>query len=232
MTVVGAVSNNLLRMSDDWRLRVDLNDERSARELIDRLENFDREHDLSTSFADRVAVSRDGSEVFCYADTRDQIDAAAKAIRSLADEHDWQLTTELRRWHPTAEEWEDPDAALPDSQAAVAAEHGELIESEREESKKQGFPEYEVRVQCPSQRDAEQLADRLRGEGVPSAQRWQFVVLGATDEDAANALAERVRAEAPAGSTVTAQGSEQEAVEEAPYATPFSPFAVFGGLGG
>jgi hypothetical protein len=219
-------------MSDDWRLRVEMNDDRSAHQLTDRLANFDREHDLSTSFADRVAVSRDDSEVFCYADTRDQIDAAEKAIRALAEEHHWQLTTELQRWHSAAEEWEDPDAALPDSDASLAAEHAELIENERDESKAQGYPEYEVRVQCPSQRDAEQLADRLRAEGIPSAQRWQFVVLGAPDEDSAKALAERVRGEAPAGSTVTAQGSEQEAVDEAPYATPFSPFAVFGGLGG
>ncbi len=163
---------SLVAMSDDWRLRVEMGDDRSAHQLTDRLANFDREHDLSTSFADRVAVSRDGSEVFCYADTRDQIDATEKAIRALAEEHHWQLTTELQRWHAAAEEWEDPDAALPDSDASLAAEHAELIENEREESKAQGYPEYEVRVQCPSQRDAEQLADsdfRPRGSQAPSA---------------------------------------------------------------
>lgn len=219
-------------MSEDWRLRVDLGEDASARSLTDHLQNFDREHDLSTSFADRVAVSRDGSTVFCYADTRDQIEAAEKAIRSVADEHHWQLTSELRRWHPTAEEWEDPDKALPDTEAAVAGERAELMESEREESRAHAYPEYEVRVQCPSQRDAELLAARLRDEGIPSAQRWQFVVLGAADEDSAATLAERVRREAPEGSTVTAEGSEQQAIDEAPFATPFSPFAVFGGLGG
>jgi 3-oxoacyl-(acyl-carrier-protein) synthase len=58
------------------------------------------------------------------------------------------------------------------------------------------------------------------------------VVVAASDEDTAKALAERIRAEAPPGSTVTAEASVAEAVAEAPLATPFSPFAVFGGLGG
>jgi hypothetical protein len=219
-------------MSDDWRLHVVLSDDARARELTDRLASFDQEHDLSTSFSDRVAVSRDGREVFLYADTRDQIDAAEKAIESLAAEHQWQLTRELRHWHPTAEEWEDPNEALPDTDAAIASERAELMESERQESQAQGYPDYEVRVRCPTRGDAEQLAQRLRDEGIPSAQRWHFVVLGAPDEDSAQVLAARVRREAPAGSTVSAEGSEQQAIREAPLATPFSPFAVFGGLAG
>jgi hypothetical protein len=225
-------SITLIAMSDDWRLRVVLNEDASARELTDRLETFDQEHDLSTSFSDRVAVSRDGPEVFLYADTRDQMEAAEKAIQSLAAEHQWQLTRELRHWHPTAEEWEDPNEALPHTAAAIASERAKLMESERQESRVQGYPEYEVRVRCPSRRDAEQLAQRLRDEGIPCAQRWQFVVLGAPDEDSAELLADRVRREAPAGSTVTAEGSEQQAIGDAPLATPFSPFAVFGGFSG
>jgi hypothetical protein len=58
-------------------------------------------------------------------------------------------------------------------------------------------------------------------------------VLGAPDEDSANALAERIRNEAPPGSVVTAEAGIEEVASEAPLATPFNnPFAVFGGLGG
>jgi hypothetical protein len=106
------------------------------------------------------------------------------------------------------------------------------MDTEREESRAQGFPEFEVRVKCPSHHDARRLAKRLASEGIPSVHRWEFVVLGAADEDTANALAERVRGEAPPGSVVTAEGSVSEVSSEAPYATPYSPFAVFGGLGG
>jgi hypothetical protein len=221
-------------MSDDWRLRVTLSQEGQARELAQRLAAFDSGHELKTSFGDRVVVSRDGAEVFCYADAREQAEAAERAIQSLAAERHWQLTAELRRWHPVAEEWEDPDRPLPQSEAEQVAEHAELVEHEREESLHQGFPDFEIRVRCPTRHDAHRLAERLSGEGVPNVHRWHFVVIGAPDEDSANALAQRIRAEAPAGSQVTAETSVQEITAEAPeIPTPYNnPFAVFGGLGG
>jgi len=192
-------------MSDDWRLRVVLKDDGEARELAERLAKFDSEHDLKESFHDRVVVSRDDAEVFLYADSRQQLDAAGRAVQSLARDRGWQPTTELRRWHPTAEEWEDPDQPLPRSEAELAAEREEAMRTEREESRAQGFPDFEVRVRCRSRHDAGQLAERLRAEGIASVHRWEFVVLGAPDEDSAEALAERIRREAPSGSVVTAE---------------------------
>jgi hypothetical protein len=220
-------------MNDDWRLRVDLQDEGRASELSSRLPAAELQHDLKSTFRDRVIVSRDGGEVFCYAATREQAEAARRAISGLADTHGWHLDTELKHWHPTAEEWEDPDAALPQTEQQRGAERRELMQDEDRESQEQGFPDFEVRVKCPTHRDARHLAERLEEEGIPTVRRWQFVVLGAPDEDSANALAERVRREAPANSTVTAEGSAQKVAAEAPGATPFrSPFAVFGGLAG
>jgi hypothetical protein len=219
-------------MSDDWRLRVEFDEEAHAAELAQRLSKFDLPHELETSFGDRVVVSRDGSEVFCYADTRGQAEAAERAIRSLAAERQWPLKAELRRWHTAAESWEDPDKPLPETEAELAAERAELMRAEREESLAQGFPEFEVRVSCGSRHDAEQLAERLRGEGIRCVQRWEFVVIAAPDEDTANALADRVRSEAPPDSSVTAEASVSQAVAGAPLATPFHPFSVFGGLGG
>jgi hypothetical protein len=178
-----------------------------------------------------VIVSRDGGEVFCYAASREQAEAARQAISGLADEHGWHVDTDLKQWRPTAEEWEDPDAPRPQTEQQRAAERQELMQEEDQESEKQGFPDFEVRVKCKTHHDARHLAERLQGEGIPTVHRWQFVVLGAPDEDSANALAERVRREAPVGAIVTAEGSVQKVAAEAPGATPFSsPFAVFGGL--
>lgn len=221
-------------MSDDWRLRVSLADDGQARELADRLAAFNSSHEMGNSFGERVVVSRDGAEVFCYSDTREQAQAAERAIQSVAAEHHWQLTTEFRRWHPVAEEWEDPDQPLPETDAQRAGEHAETVARERMESLSQGFPDFEVRVKCASRHDAHRLAERLSGEGIPNVHRWHFVVIGATDEDSANALAERVRREAPPGTEVSAEASVQEITTEAPEAsTPFNnPFAVLGGLGG
>jgi hypothetical protein len=219
-------------MTDDWRLRVKLEDERRASDLADRLAKFDLAHDLQTSFRDRVVVSHDGPELFCYADTRAQAEAAERAISALAAADGWQIAVELRRWHPAAEEWEDPDKPLPATEAEKAAEHAEVMEAERTESAEQGFPDFEIRVRCGSRRDAVELAERLEAEGIRCVHRWQFVVVAAPDEDTATALGERIRSEAPPGSTVKVEASVSEAVAEAPLATPFTPFAVFGGLGG
>ncbi len=219
-------------MNDDWRLRVDVHEDGTAHELTERLEAFDLAHQLNTSFADRVIVSRDGPEVFCYAATREQAEAARSAIAELAAQHGWEVAFALHRWHPAAEQWEDPDAPLPAGGQEAAAERAALMSQEREESAEQGYPEYEVRVKCASRGDAAALAERLRREGSPVVQRGEFVVLGATNEDSARELAARVRAEAPAGSEVVAEGSTAEVISEAPFATPFNPFAVFGGLSG
>lgn len=219
-------------MNDDWRLRVDLHEQGTARELTSRLEAFDLVHELGTAFGDRVIVSRDGAEVFCYTATREQAEAAEAVIRSLASDHGWNVDFELRRWHAAAEEWEDPDEPLPTSDAENAAERAELMLRERAETQAEGYPEYEVRVRCATRSDAVRLAVQLRLEGFATVQRGEFLVLGAADEDSATALAERVRTEAPPGSDVVAEGSVPEIVSESPFATPFNPFAVFGGLSG
>jgi hypothetical protein len=219
-------------MAEDWRLRVQLEHEGAARELVARLQARDLEHTLETAFRSRVVVSRDGSVVFCYADSRAQAEAARRAIEKLSDQHAWSIEMDFERWHPVAERWESPEAELPDSPADLSQEHAERIQAERDESRERGFPMFEVRVRLDSHRDAEELAQRLGADGIRTVHRWRFVVAGADDEDSAEALAARIREEAPPGSSVVAEASTQEVTRDEPYATPFSPFAVLGGLGG
>lgn len=215
-------------MSDDWRLRVDLHRDGLSNLLTARLESRELTHDLETSFHDRVVVSTDGSEMFCYTGTREQAERAAELIRKVAEEHKWDVDFELQRWHPIAEEWRDPDEALPADAAQRAEEHEELIEEERDESARQGHPNYEVRVQSKSHHDIVKLAERLQAEGIPVVRRWHFLLLGAADEDDAGALANRIRDEVPTGSVVTVEGNFREVVDEQPP----NPFAILGGLGG
>jgi hypothetical protein len=111
----------------------------------------------------------------------------------------------------------------------IAAEHAERVATEREESAERGYAEYEVKVHCSSHRDTVKLAHRLHDEGLPIVRRWKYLLVGASDEDAANALAERLRAEAPAGATVTAEVSQRAAWDDDPGR---GSFAMFGGLGG
>jgi hypothetical protein len=216
-------------VSDDWRLKVELVDHGTARALTERLAAEELSEDFQKSFGDRLIVSGDGNDVLVYAGDREQADAAAEAIRGIATKHGWDVELDLKRWHPTAEEWEDPDKPLPESDADRAAEHARLVAREREETVERGYAEYEVKIHCSSHHDCVKLADRLRDEGLPTAHRWKYILVGATDEDSANALAERLRAEAPPGATVTAEVSERTTWDDDPGR---GSFAWFGGLGG
>ena len=215
-------------MNDDWRLQIDIREETHSRQLLERLDARELQHDLSSAFHDRVIVTRDDSRVFLYAGAREQAERARDLIGTLASKHGWTVDADLRRWHPTAEDWEDPDKPLPDGDAAQRAEHDALIAAERREMEERGQPEFEVRVDLPSRHDAVRLAERLRGEGLPAVHRWKFLLVGATDEDSAKALAERIRSEAPSGSRVNVEGTWKAAYAERPP----NPFAVLGGLGG
>jgi hypothetical protein len=215
-------------MNDDWRLQIDLREEDRARALIDRLDAHQLQHDLNEAFHDRVVVTREGSQVFLYAGTREQAERAQGVIEAKAHQHGWTLEVDLRHWHPTAEEWEEPDKPLPENDAAKLAEHEALMAREREETAKRGYPEFEVRVDLPSRHDAVGLSERLREEGLPAVHRWRYLLVGATDEDSAKALAERIRNEAPTGSQVEVEGTWAVVYAERPP----NPFAVLGGLAG
>ena len=90
------------------------------------------------------------------------------------------------------------------------------------------FSEYEVRVETGSHRETVALAETLRAEGIPSLRRWRYLLVGASDEQSAATLADRIRTLAPLGSKVEVEGSSAAVAQEAPP----NPFAVFGGLGG
>jgi hypothetical protein len=203
-------------MNDDWRVQIDFQETGHVEALPDRLEAVEAEHDLKRAYQDRVIVSRDGSRIFLYAADREQAEQAQALIEGLAREHGWKLQCDLRHWHPVAEEWESPDDPLPQADAAKKAEREELMARERQEAAVRGYPEFEALASLPTRRDADRLAERLENEGLPCAHRWKYVAVGATDEDNAKALAERIRMEAPIGSQVVAQGTPQAAFLDLP----------------
>lgn len=214
-------------MNDDWRVQIDFHEEGHAEALPDRIEAVEAEHDLKRTYQDRVIVSRNGSRIFLYAGDREQAEQAQQMIEGLAREHGWKMESDLRCWHPIAEEWESPDRPLPKDEAAKKAEREELMAREREETEERGYPEFEALAELPLRKDAVQLAERLESENTPCVHRWRYVAVGATDEDSAKALAEKIRIEAPTGSQVTVQGTPGAGRSEYPH-----PFAFLGGLAG
>ncbi len=215
-------------MSDDWRLRLELADTSSAIELTRYLGSGGVEHELDDAFSDRVIVSVDDTKLLAYAGSREQLEHAAQTIHALCTEHGWRIEQEhLERWHAVAEAWEDPDKPLPGGEDEIEAEREQQVASEHADEATEGYPEWEVRVECHSHHDTNALAEKLEAEGVPSVRRWRYLLLGALDEDSARELADRIKAELPSGCTVTVEGTLQAVAS----GRPPNPFAVLGGLG-
>jgi hypothetical protein len=215
-------------MNDDWRLQIDFVEENFADALHDRLDAEELEHNLSRAFQDRVIVTNNGTTVFLYAGDREQAEKARALVERLTAEDEEEVNVTFSRWHPEAEEWRPAEEPLPEDAEDRAAEHAAKVARERQESAESGEPEYEVRIDLPSHKEAEEFAERLQGEGLPTVHRWKYVLVGAADEDSANQLAERIRGEAPAGSSVAVEGTWREAYAERSR----SPFWFLGGLAG
>jgi hypothetical protein len=103
-----------------------------------------------------------------------------------------------------------------------------MIARTRAEANARGYPEYEVRVECASHGETVKLAGILRAQGLPVVQRWRYLLIGATDEEAAQALADRITQETLPGTTVTVEATLAEIASE----TPSSRFSFLRGIWG
>jgi len=196
-------------MRDDWRIRIELPEEAQAESLLGRL-GLDLGTDEAKRLAQelegrRLAVSRDGNELFVYASTPAEAERARGIVEAeLADESVEANTSTVERWLHDEERWtgEPPQ------------------ETWEEEELERGYAPWEVRVERETHAEARELADELEGEGYDVIRRWRYVIVGAGSEEEARDLAQRVHGEVEPGG---------ELVWEV---TPQNPFAVFGGLGG
>ena len=196
-------------MRDDWRIRIELPEEAQAESLLGRL-GLDLGTDDAKRLAQelegrRLAVSRDGNELFVYASTPAEAERARGIVEAeLADESVEASTSTVERWLHDEERWtgEPPQ------------------ETWEQEEVERGYAPWEVRVERETHAEARKLADELEGEGYDVVRRWRFLIVGAGSEEEARDLAQRVHGEVEPGG---------ELVWEV---TPQNPFAVFGGLGG
>lgn len=195
-------------MSDDWRIRIDVEEEH-AEGLLERLgldlgsEARELADDLKGR---RLAVSRDDETIFVYAGSQ----AEAETARSIVEAELREVGAAARiglieHWLADEDRWDDepPQEFEPEQEVL---EHGHAP--------------WEVRVESGSPDEAEELARRLKDEGYGVLRRHTYVLVGASSEEEARDLAKRLHGEA-------------EASGELVYETlPQNPFAIFGGLGG
>ncbi|MGA2469877.1 MAG: hypothetical protein ABSG64_04215 [Solirubrobacteraceae bacterium] len=221
-------------MSDeDWRVEVELADDASAKQLHTAAGAMELYEHARRELRDRAALSHDGNRVFAYATTREAAEAAEQALKDLAAREGLLATFTLTHWHPVAEQWEDPDKPLPSDGAALAEEREEGAEEETEREEEEGHetkvPEFEVRLTLPTHADAVALAKQFAREGLPTQRHWHYLLIGAWTEDDANALADRVRTQAPAGTEVRVETTMAYLLKQDPDAggIPGSPFVLF-----
>ncbi len=215
-------------MHDDFRIRVEASSSGQAHELLRALEAHERDGGADLPSPEHIAVSHEEGHVFLYADSAEEAARARATVEAVLSERGIAAEVSSWRWHPEEDRWEDASLALPSTAAEHVVEHTRLEELETEESESAGYPEWEVRVTLPTHHDARAFAERLAAEGIPVQRHWRHLTLGAKDEDEARALAERLRAEAPRGSSLEVEGAAWPmwvAVNG-----PARPFAIFGGL--
>jgi hypothetical protein len=215
-------------MADDWRVTIDVDDERDGTQLAEWLSALDLEDEERSRVGDRVIVSRTGARVFLYSDSEGPAREVLRTVTARVEHEGLSALTSLERWHPTEQVWKDASVPLPESGTDAAVEHERQQAREAEESERTGDAQWEVRVELASHDDTVRLAERLESEDIPVVRRHTFLLAGAVNEDSARALAERLRAEAPEGARVEIEpgGGMVWAV------TPHNPFVIFGGLGG
>jgi len=195
-------------MRDDWRIRIELEEERHATTLLGRLGldlNSEAREFARELEGHRLAVSREGNEVFVYAPSRLQAEQALRVVESVLAEDDVDAhASRIEQWLRDEERWtgEPPQ------------------KSWEEEEIERGYAPWEVRIECESHQAAEELADRLEAEGYGLVRRFHYVIAGTASAEEARALARRVHGEVEPGG---------ELVWEV---APANPFAVFGGLAG
>ena len=192
---------------DDFRIKIEIDPEHAGG-LLETLglELNDEAGELAQELEKRrLAVSRDGDELFVYAASRLEAETARSIIQAqLSDLEVAAVTGPVERWLDEQERWD--------------TEPGE--ETWEEDALERGVAPWEVRVELPSHAQARDLADRLEQEGYSVERRWRYLIAGAASKEDAEALAARVHGEVEPGS-----GLVWETV-------PGNPFAVFGGMGG
>ena len=218
----------MTRMGDDWRLTIDFDDESNGAQLVERLHAREFASEERTRLGEGVIVSRDSARVFFYMGSEEQALEVENVVRVELEKKGERAVVTLERWHPVEEEWRDASAPLPKTEADLAAERERREDREEAEALATGRADWEVRIELPGREETDELGDRLEAEGIPVVRRAAFLLVGAASEDDAKVLAERLRAEAPAGSRVHVQPGGAMVWE----VTPQNPFAILGGLGG
>ncbi len=182
---------------DEWRVEVELDDERHGDSLGERLRALDLDDEARGRLGGRIVVTRDGPRVFLYASTESGAREAERVVHELLAADELTADVAVTRWHPIEEAWKDAALPLPRTDAEREDERRRLEEAETREAEREGSFDWHVKVELPHRSDAVELEQRLESERLTVHRRWRYVTIGAPTEETANALGSRLRDELP-----------------------------------
>jgi len=191
--------------SDDWRVTISVSGQAQAGRAQRSFSLHEAEEDIRRQVGRTIAVGADERQIFLYAGTETAARDAERIARDVLAQHGMAAESALHRWHPIEEQWENPDVAMPQTEAERQAEHQRLADTETAESLATGIAQWQVRVEFGSHRETVALARKLESEGRAVVRRWKFLIAGASNEDDARELAGQIRRDAPPDATVTAE---------------------------
>ena len=183
-------------MADDFRVEVELDDEEYGYSLWERLRALHLDDEARRRLGENVVVTRDGSQLFLYAQREQPAREAENVLRSLVEEDALSADIALTRWHPVEEALKDLSVPLPRTTEEEREEYEARVAAETSEAEAEGRFDWQVVARFPSRDDASGLAERLSAEGLVVAHRWRYVVVGAVTEEAAEEIAARLRRDA------------------------------------
>jgi hypothetical protein len=180
---------------DEFRVEVELDDAGHGYSIRERLRALDLDDDARKRLGQGVAVTRDDSRVFLYADSEEPAREAARIVHELAEADELSAEIRLTRWHPVEEAWKDASLPLPVTQEQQEVEYAAREAAEEDEAVREGSFDWTVAVQLSSRDRAKDIAASLAAEGIAVARRWRYVVAGVLTEEQAEELVARIRSE-------------------------------------
>ena len=189
-------------MSEEWRLEVELDEERHGFSLGERLRSHSLDDEARERLGGRAIVTRDGSRVFVYTGTEAEAREAERVLRELLEADELSADVWISRWHPEAETWKGADEPMPETESDRIAEYRGREAAALEKAERTGEMPFEVRLELPKLSDALSLVDELREDDHEVERRWRHVLVGAPTEERAAEIAEELRPRLPEGTEV------------------------------
>jgi hypothetical protein len=192
--------------NDDWRITIEVE---GAEGVVGGLGDLGEEaQELAADLKQRrLSVSRDGETIYIYAGSQADAEKARAIVESELRANNLEAnTSKVEHWLEAEERWDDEPPT----------------ETWEQEELDEGYAPWEVRVECGSREQAQELAAQLETEGYKPLRHSHFLIVGAASHEDAEALATRLHGEVEAGGEVVLEAQTEAWLQ--------NPFAIFGGL--